>query len=88
MAVCEACGNDYSKTFQVCTADGAVYAFDSFECAIHRLAPVCKHCGCRIVGHGVSVSSRLYCCAHCARTAEATAGAHLRDSVGAPASRV
>jgi hypothetical protein len=27
--------------------------FDSFECAIHMLAPVCPHCGCRVIGHGV-----------------------------------
>ena len=24
--------------------------FDSFECAIHALAPRCSHCACRIIG--------------------------------------
>jgi len=27
--------------------------FDSFECAIHALAPTCENCGIRIVGHGL-----------------------------------
>ena len=38
MAVCEVCGNDYDKTFEV-RAGGAAHIFDSFECAIHALAP-------------------------------------------------
>lgn len=32
------------------------HVFDSFECAIHRLAPVCEHCGCKIIGHGLQAS--------------------------------
>jgi hypothetical protein len=40
MAVCEVCGNDYYMTFEVRAADGSVHTFDSFECAIHQLAPV------------------------------------------------
>ena len=50
MAVCETCGNEYDKSFQV-TMRGA-HTFDSFECAIHALAPVCKHCGMRVIDHG------------------------------------
>ena len=50
--VCETCGNDYDKAFKVNFA-GQEHTFDSFECAIHALAPVCDHCGCRVVGHGV-----------------------------------
>ncbi|HZF03874.1 MAG TPA: hypothetical protein VE932_06035 [Patescibacteria group bacterium] len=23
------------------------------NCAIHRMAPTCAHCGCKVVGHGV-----------------------------------
>ncbi len=38
MAQCEVCGNDYDKSFQV-TRAGVSHTFDSFECAIHRLAP-------------------------------------------------
>ena len=72
---CEVCGNDYDKTFQV-TMNGVSHAFDSFECAIHALAPVCAHCACRIVGHGVEKSGRIYCCAHCAKHHGAT---ELRD---------
>ena len=40
--------------------------FDSFECAIHAMAPTCAHCGCKIVGHGVEAGGAVYCCAHCA----------------------
>jgi hypothetical protein len=39
---------------------------DSFECAIHALAPVCEHCGMRIVGHGLEDKGKFYCCDHCA----------------------
>lgn len=65
MAVCEMCGNDYDKTFTV-TMNGQSHVFDSFECAIHMLAPACGHCGCRIVGHGVEGGGAFFCCAHCA----------------------
>jgi hypothetical protein len=66
MAKCEVCGNDYDRAFEV-TAGGETHVFDSFECAIHRLAPSCDHCGCRIVGHGVEAGDSMYCCANCAR---------------------
>jgi hypothetical protein len=63
---CDVCGNDYDKSFQI-TAGGRTMTFDAFECAIHALAPVCAHCQCRVVGHGVEADGRIYCCAHCAR---------------------
>jgi hypothetical protein len=65
---CEVCGNDYYKTFQVVIAD-EVRVFDSFECAIHALAPQCAHCGCRVIGHGEEVEGRIFCCHHCAANA-------------------
>jgi hypothetical protein len=77
MARCEVCGNDYDKTFEV-TQQGRTHTFDSFECAIHAMAPTCAHCGCRIVGHGVEVDGRMFCCAHCARHGGVAAGA-VRD---------
>lgn len=66
MARCESCGNEYDKSFQV-ILDGKTHVFDSFECAIHVLAPTCSHCGCAIIGHGVEAEGVLFCCAHCAR---------------------
>ena len=36
MPVCEVCGNDYDKAFQV-TMGADTHTFDSFECAIHAL---------------------------------------------------
>jgi Rieske Fe-S protein len=71
MKRCEVCGNEYDKAFEVAAA-GATHTFDSFECAIHLMAPVCEHCGCKVIGHGVEVEGRFYCCAHCARQAEST----------------
>jgi hypothetical protein len=65
MAVCEVCGNDYDKSFEV-SVGGATHVFDSFECAIHALAPTCAHCGCRVIGHGVEANGTIFCCAHCA----------------------
>ena len=65
MAKCDVCGNDYDKAFTV-TMGGRTQTFDSFECAIHALAPSCAHCGCRVIGHGVEAGGSIYCCAHCA----------------------
>jgi hypothetical protein len=66
MAVCETCGNDYDDAFTV-TMGGSTHTFDSFECAVHALAPKCSHCGCRVIGHGVhGEAGAIYCCEHCA----------------------
>ena len=65
MATCEVCGNDYDKSFEVVRA-GETHVFDSFECAIHALAPKCEHCGCAVIGHGVEAGGSIFCCAHCA----------------------
>jgi len=68
MAKCEVCGNEYDKAFEVVAA-GQRHVFDSFECAIHRMAPMCSHCGCKVVGHGVEAAGAFFCCASCARVA-------------------
>ncbi len=68
MAKCDVCGNDYDKAFTV-TLAGRTQTFDSFECAIHALAPTCAHCGCKVIGHGVEQDGTYYCCAHCAKRA-------------------
>jgi hypothetical protein len=75
MARCEVCGNDYDKSFEV-KAAGTTHVFDSFECAIHAMAPVCEHCHCHVIGHGVEVGGRFFCCAHCAKS---VTGAHVAD---------
>ena len=77
MGRCETCGNDYDKSFEVRMA-GKTHVFDCFECAVHALAPVCGHCGCRIIGHGVEADSGYYCCVHCASAVGERA---LRDRV-------
>ncbi|MEP6990511.1 MAG: hypothetical protein ABJA80_06225 [bacterium] len=66
MAACDMCGNEYDKAFTI-TMNGRTQTFDSFECAIHMLAPKCAHCGCRIIGHGIENAGTFYCCAHCAQ---------------------
>jgi hypothetical protein len=65
MKPCATCGNEYDKAFEV-TVHNETYVFDSFECAIQKLAPACAHCGCRVIGHGVEASGKVYCCANCA----------------------
>lgn len=65
MARCEQCGNDYDKSFEILMG-GKTYVFDSFECAVQKLAPVCPHCDCKIIGHGVEEDDVIFCCAHCA----------------------
>ena len=78
----EVCENDYDKAFEVIVG-GERHTFDSFECAIHALAPVCPHCNCRIVGHGVEADGQVFCCVHCARESGAT---QLKDCVWGRAS--
>jgi hypothetical protein len=65
MSKCDVCGNDYDKSFDV-VLGGNRYTFDSFECAVHALAPTCSHCGCRIMGHGLEDHGTYYCCRACA----------------------
>ena len=77
MAVCDNCGNDYDKAFEV-TMEGKTHTFDSFECAIHMLAPACAHCGTKIIGHGLEAGGSFYCCDHCAERAGVKG---LRDRV-------
>ena len=66
MPQCETCGNEYDKAMQV-TVAGKAHWFDSFECAIHALAPACAHCGCKVIGHGAEAQGKFFCCAHCAK---------------------
>jgi hypothetical protein len=77
MATCEVCLNEYDKACEV-VVGGQHHTFDSFECAIHALAPVCAHCNCRIVGHGVEADGQIFCCIHCARKSGKT---QLKDRV-------
>lgn len=71
MAVCETCGNDYRMAFEVHAA-GNVHVFDSFECAVQRMAPICENCGCRIIGHGLETEAgHFFCSGHCARAKNA-----------------
>ena len=71
MPKCEVCENDYDKAFEVIVG-GERHIFDSFECAIHALAPVCPHCNCRVIGHGVEADGQIFCCVSCARASGTT----------------
>ena len=77
MAKCDTCGNEYDKSFTV-TMAGRTHTFDSFECAIHKLAPTCATCGVRVIGHGMEAGAKIYCCNHCAEKAGVD---ELRDRV-------
>src|ERR671924_2400637 len=81
MARCETCGNEYDKAFQI-TVAGKSHIFDSFECAIHALAPECAHCGCKVIGHGVEANGVFYCCAHCANQEGVSKAVDRTDKAG------
>ncbi|QYJ03476.1 hypothetical protein KUV85_14235 [Nocardioides panacisoli] len=83
MNTCATCGNEYDRSFEVTTAAGEQFTFDSIECAAHRIAPRCDHCGCQVLGHGVEVHGTIYCCAHCAPS---SGGSDPVDRVGSPGS--
>jgi hypothetical protein len=68
MKNCESCGNTYDKAFEL-KIGGTTHVFDSFQCAIHVLAPRCAHCKVPIIGHGLEARGQYFCCAHCARQA-------------------
>jgi hypothetical protein len=64
---CAQCGHDDPRAFEVRTATGVTAWFDSFECAIQRLAVACANCGTKVIGHGLATDDGLiYCCSHCA----------------------
>jgi hypothetical protein len=67
VGTCEVCGNEYDKTMEIAVG-GSTHVFDSFECAIHAVAPRCAHCGCTVIGHGHQANGEMFCCAHCARS--------------------
>jgi hypothetical protein len=77
MAVCETCGNDYDKAFEV-KMNGQTHTFDSFECAIQELAPRCTRCSVRIIGHGLEDDGTFFCSDHCAQETGVT---ELRDRI-------
>jgi hypothetical protein len=62
MAQCEVCGNDYDKAISVMVSGEDSHTFDSFECAIHALAPICEYCNVKVIGHGVETDDSFYCC--------------------------
>jgi hypothetical protein len=84
MPVCDVCGNDYANAFQVITSNGARFTFDSLECAAHRIAPLCAHCGCRVLGHGIETPKGIYCCANCTRQVGSSGAVDNTTSAAAP----
>ncbi len=70
VGVCDNCGNNYDKTF-VIRLKNKEFLFDCFECAIHKLAPVCTHCNSKIIGHSIEIDNMTYCCNHCANQEKA-----------------
>jgi hypothetical protein len=64
---CAQCGHDDPRAFEIRTASGVTAWFDSFGCAIQRLAVACANCGTKVIGHGLSTEDGLiYCSTHCA----------------------
>ena len=65
MGTCEVYANEYDNSFEA-PINWQRHTFDSLACG---LAPTCSHCSCHIVGHGVEVEDRMFCCALCAAEA-------------------
>ena len=65
MPVCDNCGNDYDKAFQI-IKDGKTHTSTVSRCAIARLAPVCEHRQVRIIGHGMESKKLILLRDHCA----------------------
>jgi hypothetical protein len=79
MGTCEVCGNHYENLIEIkMPGENSHHHFDSFECAVHHLAPRCEGCGVRVMGHGVEVANTVFCGAHCARS---KGYSHLIDHV-------
>ena len=69
MGACTVCGNESPRSFDV-MYEGGILTFDTFQCAIHRLAPACAHCDCLILGHVVhGEGDVVFCCATCLQRA-------------------
>jgi hypothetical protein len=66
MAVCVTCGTDSDQSFTV-SWNGRSATFDCIECMATMVSPMCRHCGCRILGHAVRIDGYPYCCPHCAQ---------------------
>lgn len=77
MAAREVCGNEYEGSSAMITTDRRAHIFDSIDDAAHAIAPVCAHCGCRVLGHGMQSGGKIYCRASCARRTGSDA---VRDS--------
>ncbi|MEZ0050158.1 hypothetical protein ABIA30_001148 [Mycobacterium sp. MAA66] len=69
MAVCVTCGTETDQVFTV-TWEGRSATFDCIECLATMVAPICGHCGCRILGHSLLIDGHPYCCPHCAQSAQ------------------
>jgi hypothetical protein len=57
VAVCEVCGNEYDKPFQV-WRNGPLMKFDRIECAIQVMRPACTA---DIMGRGIEVGAEMFC---------------------------
>lgn len=67
---CEVCGHDSDRPIRIMQS-GRQHVFDTFECAIHAMAPACGNCSVRIIGHGVERDAKAFCSIHCSDTAAA-----------------
>ena len=65
MAICEVCGNEYDKPFQV-WRNGRLMKFDRVDCAIKVMRPACAGCGAHIMGRSIEVDREMFCSLSCA----------------------
>ena len=75
MASCEVCGNEYDRTMEIIVG-GERHVFDSFECAIHAIAPRWSTVSAASSATASSPAMPLYCGAHCAHESGVAAARH------------
>lgn len=68
MTRCATCNREIDGSWQL-SFYGGTLVFDSFECALQRLAGLCRSCGCPVLGHGFPTEVGLYCSAACCEAA-------------------
>lgn len=67
MSTCETCGNQHAKCLEI-IENGKSHFYDSVECAIQALEPICEQCQCQISGHELDANEVVKYCDFCKQT--------------------
>jgi hypothetical protein len=79
VAICEVCGNEYDRPFQV-WRNGRLMKFDRVDCAIQVMRPACAFCGAHEMSRGIEVDGEMFCSLGCADQQKRTQRSSLTRS--------